>query len=73
MDGRGWLIEDPLELVRDRSERLAKAERELKAAVQLARQRGTGWREIDTALGVRTRLLKAQLDTPDSPGSGGSS
>lgn len=52
MFGRGFLLEDPLTLVRQRGEDHAKAQRQLAAAVRLARYKETSWRAIGAALGL---------------------
>lgn len=52
MFGRGFHLEDPLSLVRERGEDHAKARRQLAAAVHLARYKGTSWRAIGAALGM---------------------
>ena len=49
--GRGWLLEDPLELVRDRAARLRQAVRELNAAVELAKHMGASDRDVGDAEG----------------------
>lgn len=63
MMGRGWAIEDPLILVEGHADNLRRAQRELAAAVALARARATSWTAIAEALGVpaeeaRTRYSK---------------
>lgn len=50
MMGRGFLIEEPLELIKEKFEQEKKARRELLAAVRLAHYKGNDWREIGTAL-----------------------
>lgn len=52
MLGRGFLMDVPLELVRDKFDKAAQARRELVAAVKLARFKGLGWHEIGEALGM---------------------
>lgn len=52
MLGRGWLLEVPLELVRSYTKRLAKADRELLAAVKLARLQGESDVHIAEATGM---------------------
>lgn len=51
MIGRGWLLEDPFELVRDRAARVRQAVRELNAAVELANHLGLSDREVGEAEG----------------------
>lgn len=52
MLGRGFLMDVPLELVRDKFDKAAQARRELLAAVKLARFKGLDWHEIGAALGM---------------------
>lgn len=52
MLGRGWLLDVPLELVRSFSQRRAKADRELLAAVKLARLQGEPDVHIAEAAGM---------------------
>jgi len=51
MLGRGRLLEDPLELIRDRAARLRQAVRELTAAVELAKHMGVSDRDVGDAEG----------------------
>jgi hypothetical protein len=51
MLGCGWLLEDPLGLVRDRATRLRQAVRELNAAVELAKHMGAPDRDVGDAEG----------------------
>lgn len=57
MFGFGWLLDDPLELVATRGGRLAMAERELRAAVMLARLRGCNDMEIAAAAGLSSESM----------------
>ncbi|WP_432246284.1 hypothetical protein ACRB8A_20100 (plasmid) [Arthrobacter sp. G.S.26] len=52
MMGRGFLLDDPLLLVRQRVEDQARVQRELAAAVRLARYKDMNWWDIGEALGV---------------------
>ncbi|WP_420181246.1 hypothetical protein [Paenarthrobacter sp. TA1.8] len=52
MLGRGFLMEVPLDLVKDKFDAAARARRELLAAVKLARYKGMDWHEIGAALGM---------------------
>lgn len=59
MLGRGFLMDVPLELVRDKFDKAAQARRELVAAVKLARFKGLDWHEIGAALGMtRAEAMK---------------
>ncbi len=42
----------PLELVRDKFEKVAQARRELQAAVKLAKLKGLDWHEVGATLGM---------------------
>ena len=53
MFGRGFYLDDPLALVRPRIEDRARIDRELRAAVHLARYRGQGWEEIGEVVAMR--------------------
>lgn len=52
MMGRGFLIEEPLDLIAAKFKQEKKARRELLAAIQLAHYKGNDWREIGTAVGM---------------------
>lgn len=52
MMGRGFLIEEPLDLIAAKFEQEKRARRELLAAIRLAHYKGNDWREIGTALGM---------------------
>lgn len=49
--GRGWLLEDPLELIRDRAARLRQAVREFTAAIELAKHKGASDDDVRDAGG----------------------
>lgn len=67
MFGRGFLLEDPLTLVRLRSEDGAKAQRQLAAAVRLARYKAISWRAIGAALGMSAADAGGGSETNDEP------
>ncbi|MHA7295231.1 hypothetical protein [Arthrobacter sp. HLT1-21] len=50
--GRGWLMESPVDLLESKGIACRRAERELAAAVALARYKGTSWRDIAAAIGM---------------------
>lgn len=50
MMGRGWLIDDWWALVENKQDPLMRAERELTAAVKLARNEGASWADIGQLL-----------------------
>lgn len=52
MMGRGWLIDGWRDLVEGKQSDLARAQRELAAAVKLARHEGAAWYEIAELLGI---------------------
>lgn len=52
MLGRGFLMDVPLELLKDKFHKAKQTRRELRAAVKLARFKGLDWREIGEALGM---------------------
>lgn len=63
MMGRGFLIEDWESLLESKQTNLARAQRELAAAVKLARHEGAVWYEIAELLGIteeETRTRYAQ-------------
>jgi hypothetical protein len=52
MFGRGFWMDEPLELVKEKFARAEQARRELLSAVKLARYKGADWHEIGAALGM---------------------
>lgn len=52
MMGRGFLIEEPLDLITAKFEQEKKARRELLAAIRLAHYKGKDWRAISATLGM---------------------
>ena len=62
MMGRGWAIEDPLILVEGHADNLRRAQRELAAAVALARARGTNWTVIAEALDMTVNDARSAYD-----------
>lgn len=52
MMGRGWLVDGWRELVGGKQEELMRVERELDAAIKLARHEGASWADIGQLLGV---------------------
>jgi hypothetical protein len=52
MSGRGWLIDGWRDLVEGKREDLERAQRELAAAVKLARNEGATWNDIAELLGT---------------------
>ena len=63
MMGRGWAIGDPLILVEGHSNNLRRAERELTAAVKLARYQGISWRDIAEALDISRAEARTRCET----------
>lgn len=61
MLGRGWLLEVPLELVRALAQRRVKAEREVLAAIKLARLQGESDAGIAEAAGLDLDELTARF------------
>lgn len=65
LDGRGWLLGDPLQLVEDRQERLGQAERELGTPVRLARHQGASWADISRVLEMgQAKAVERFADRP---------
>lgn len=62
MFGRGWLIEGWRELLEGHQGRLRRAEREMAAAVGLARNEGGSWEEIAGVLGLSAAEVRARFD-----------
>jgi len=62
MMGRGWAIDSPLILVEGHADNLRRAQRELAAAVALARARGNNWTEIAEALDMTRADAVARYD-----------
>lgn len=52
MMGRGWLIDGWRDLIEGKQSDLARAQRELAAAVKFARHEGAAWYEIAELLGI---------------------
>lgn len=63
MMGRGWAIDSPLILVEGHADNLRRAQRELAAAVDLARSQGKSWSAIADALGSSTDDTRARYGT----------
>ncbi len=59
MFGRGWLIEDSLELLHGKAVTAAKAHRELTAAVKLVRYQGKIWTDIAEATGMTVKDVRS--------------
>lgn len=68
MMGRGWAIDDPLILIEGHGDNLRRAQRELTAAVTLARSRGHGWIAIAEALDTSADDARAHYDTRPEKG-----
>jgi hypothetical protein len=64
--GRGWLIEDWRALLKDRQQQAYRAERELSAAVRLARNEGVSWHDIGRTLRLPLEEVRARFDWPYS-------
>lgn len=62
MMGRGWAIDSPLILVEGHADNLRRAQRELAAAVTLARARGNNWTAISEALDMTRADAVAHYD-----------
>ena len=62
MMGRGWLIENPLMLVEGHADNLRRAQRELTAAVALARNQGTSWTALADALGMSRAEVRKRYE-----------
>nr|WP_015061909.1 hypothetical protein [Arthrobacter sp. J3.40]AFK89285.1 hypothetical protein [Arthrobacter sp. J3.40] len=65
MLGRGFLIDTPLDLLKDKYGRAEQTRRELRAAVRLARFKGLGWRDIGAAMGMAEK--EAMEEFSDRP------
>ena len=63
--GRGWLIEDWKALLVNRQKQAQRADRELVAAVRLARNECVRWREIARTLVLPPEEVRARFDRPD--------
>ncbi|MHA7145395.1 hypothetical protein ACX80U_11830 [Arthrobacter sp. TmT3-37] len=61
---RGWLIEDWKALLENRQEQSVRAERELTAAAQLARDQGASWHDIARILRLPVQEARARFDWP---------
>lgn len=61
MLGRVWLIENTSILLEGHADKLRRAQRELAAAVALARSRGQSWLEIADALDVPVNDARARF------------
>ncbi|RJT77960.1 hypothetical protein D6T63_13440 [Arthrobacter cheniae] len=64
MFGRGWLIEGWRDLLEGHQVKLERAEREMVAAVRLARNESGAWDEIATVLQLPSREVRVRLDQP---------
>ena len=64
MMGRGWLIEDWRTLLESHQEQLERAERELNAAVKLARNEGGSWHDIADVLHISYDEARARFEEP---------
>ncbi|SEF12674.1 hypothetical protein SAMN04489740_4273 [Arthrobacter alpinus] len=62
MMGRGWAIDNPLILVEGHADNLRRAQRELAAAVALARNQGEPWAAIADALDVTESDARSAYD-----------
>ena len=62
MMGRRWMIESPLILVEGHADNLRRAERELAAAVALARNKGENWAAIAEALDMTVNDARSAYD-----------
>lgn len=61
---RGWLIGDWKTLLKDRQEQARRADRELAAAVRLARNEGASWHDIARSLRLPLEETRARFDWP---------
>jgi hypothetical protein len=61
---RGRLIQDWKTLLKDRQEQAQRAERELAAAVRLARNEGASWNDIARTLRLPLEETRAHFDWP---------
>ncbi|MEC5200282.1 hypothetical protein RCH21_002528 [Arthrobacter sp. PL16] len=64
MFGRGWLIEGWRDLLKGQQAKFERAEREMVAAVRLARNEGVSWSEIATVLQLPVNEVRARFDQP---------
>ncbi|MBG6226660.1 hypothetical protein IWX63_003259 [Arthrobacter sp. CAN_A2] len=64
MFGRGWLIEGWRDLLEGHQEKLLRAEREMAAAVSLARHEGGSWDDIAQVLRLPPAEVRARFDRP---------
>ena len=62
MMGRGWAIDSPLILVEGHADNLRRAQRELAAAVALARNKGENWTAIAEALDMTVNDARSAYD-----------
>lgn len=62
MIGRGWFIEDWKALLEDRQQQAQRADRELSAAVRLARNEGASWHEIARTLCLPLKEVRARFN-----------
>lgn len=60
----GWLIEDWKTLLKDRQKQTQRADRELGAAVRLARNEGASWHDIARTLRLPIEETRAHFDWP---------
>lgn len=60
MMGRGWLIDGWRDLVEGKQSDFARAQRELTAAVKLARHEGAAWHEIAELLGITAEEVRTR-------------
>ncbi|WP_104182338.1 hypothetical protein [Arthrobacter sp. B0490] len=61
---RGWLLSDWKTLLENRQEQLQRADRELAAAVRLARNEGASWHDIARILRLPIAEARAHFDWP---------
>lgn len=65
MMGRGWLVDGWRDLIDAKQEALARAERELAAAVKLGRHEGATWRDISQLLGITAKEARTRYAAQD--------